>query len=175
MEVRRFELLAPCVQGRCSPAELYPQGLVSYLFHWVYFMGLDGLEPSTSRLSGARSNHLSYKPASLLMYASFCFFILLILSLHHSGRSLKGGTSAAPSVKHLFPGNHLFSRPVSRQVPSTACVLTAVFEMGTRVSHKRIATGNFLRVTLLNYFFDSLFIPSSFLTSSKSGIIRPST
>ena len=25
-------------------------------------MGLNGLEPSTSRLSGVRSNHLSYKP-----------------------------------------------------------------------------------------------------------------
>ena len=25
-------------------------------------VGLDGLEPSTSRLSGARSNHLSYEP-----------------------------------------------------------------------------------------------------------------
>ena len=25
-------------------------------------VGLDGLEPSTSRLSGARSSHLSYKP-----------------------------------------------------------------------------------------------------------------
>ena len=28
-------------------------------------VGLDGLEPSTSRLSGVRSNHLSYRPASL--------------------------------------------------------------------------------------------------------------
>ena len=27
-------------------------------------VGLDGLEPSTSRLSGVRSNHLSYKPFS---------------------------------------------------------------------------------------------------------------
>ena len=25
-------------------------------------VGLDGVEPSTSRLSGVRSNHLSYKP-----------------------------------------------------------------------------------------------------------------
>ena len=25
-------------------------------------VGIDGLEPSTSRLSGARSNHLSYTP-----------------------------------------------------------------------------------------------------------------
>ena len=29
-------------------------------------VGLDGLEPSTSRLSGARSSHLSYKPFSLI-------------------------------------------------------------------------------------------------------------
>ena len=28
-------------------------------------VGLDGLEPSTSRLSGVRSNHLSYKPYSI--------------------------------------------------------------------------------------------------------------
>ena len=29
-------------------------------------VGLDGLEPSTSRVSGARSNHLSYRPLFLL-------------------------------------------------------------------------------------------------------------
>ena len=28
-------------------------------------VGLDGLEPSTSRLSGARSSHLSYRPLFL--------------------------------------------------------------------------------------------------------------
>ena len=28
VEVRRFELLTPCVQGRCSPVELYPQVLL---------------------------------------------------------------------------------------------------------------------------------------------------
>ena len=33
-------------------------------------VGLDGFEPSTSRLSGARSNHLSYKPFS----CGFWFF-----------------------------------------------------------------------------------------------------
>ena len=30
-------------------------------------VGLDGLEPSTSRLSGVRSSHLSYKPFDLLL------------------------------------------------------------------------------------------------------------
>ena len=31
----------------------------------VTLVGLDGLEPSTSRLSGARSSHLSYRPLFL--------------------------------------------------------------------------------------------------------------
>ena len=31
-------------------------------------VGLDGLEPSTSPLSGVRSNHLSYRPASVLAF-----------------------------------------------------------------------------------------------------------
>ena len=33
---------------------------------WVSLVGLDGFEPSTSRLSGARSNHLSYEPIQFL-------------------------------------------------------------------------------------------------------------
>ena len=37
-------------------------------------VGLDGLEPSTSRLSGARSSHLSYKPELTHgLYDSFIF------------------------------------------------------------------------------------------------------
>ena len=35
-------------------------------------MGLSGLEPPTSRLSGVRSNHLSYEPISLCA-GSFTF------------------------------------------------------------------------------------------------------
>ena len=39
-------------------------------------VGLDGLEPSTSRLSGVRSNHLSYKPIS--------FTQLVVRFFHHT-------------------------------------------------------------------------------------------
>ena len=39
----------------------------------VPLVGLDGLEPSTSRLSGARSNHLSYRP---LFSGDHRFFVI---------------------------------------------------------------------------------------------------
>ena len=45
-------------------------------------VGLDGLEPSTSRLSGARSNHLSYRPflsPSGFPFASICPFAVRCL------------------------------------------------------------------------------------------------
>jgi hypothetical protein len=31
-------------------------------------VGLSGIEPLTSRLSGARSNHLSYRPTMIMVY-----------------------------------------------------------------------------------------------------------
>ena len=46
-------------------------------------VGLDGLEPSTSRLSGVRSSHLSYKPFL------FRFTHLVSILSIHSCRGLK--------------------------------------------------------------------------------------
>ena len=59
MEMVRFELMTPCLQGRCSPNWATPP---FESFSLSKRMGLNGLEPSTSRLSGVRSNQLSYKP-----------------------------------------------------------------------------------------------------------------
>ena len=42
---------------------------LTYSLHFM--VGLDGLEPSTSRLSGVRSNHLSYRPFLLVVPRSF--------------------------------------------------------------------------------------------------------
>ena len=73
--MERFELLTPCLQGRCSPNWATPPRMrchlrlflyISCFFsmgsRWLSPMGLSGLEPPTSRLSGVRSNQLSYKP-----------------------------------------------------------------------------------------------------------------
>ena len=41
-------------------------GLSAQRGNWKNLVGLSGLEPPTSPLSGVRSNHLSYKPAGVL-------------------------------------------------------------------------------------------------------------
>ena len=44
-------------------------------------VGLNGLEPSTSRLSGVRSNQLSYKPICSLFTKQYkCYYIFLVLA-----------------------------------------------------------------------------------------------
>ena len=93
-------------------------------------MGLSGLEPPTSRLSGVRSNRLSYKPVSK---------VFLPLS------------PVLPDFFFLFnAGGHLLSHTVSSAVPSASRGLTIVFGMGTGVSPGRIATSSQLSA------FDSL-------------------
>ena len=39
----------------------------------VHAVGLSGLEPPTSRLSGVRSNHLSYEPVSVGSFPNMVF------------------------------------------------------------------------------------------------------
>ena len=105
-------------------------------------MGLSGLEPPTSRLSGVRSNRLSYKPALL------------------NGCKESTSSNGDEEIRTLDPllarqvlsqlsyipwfskcsGSRLLSRAVSHTVPSAACVLTLVFGMGTGMTRMRITT-----------------------------------
>ena len=60
VEVKRVELLTPCLQSRCSSQLSYTPISNSSM------VGLGRLELPTSRLSGVRSNHLSYKPVAAI-------------------------------------------------------------------------------------------------------------
>ena len=57
MEIRRVELLASAVQKQRSTTELYPP--LHRELERATLMGYIGLEPTTSVLSGQRSNQLS--------------------------------------------------------------------------------------------------------------------
>ena len=106
-------------------------------------MGLNGLEPSTSRLSGVRSNQLSYKPISFLLTLDK-HFNLFIKQLFRFQPVVLTPFCFLFKVK-FGAGSHLLSHTVSSAVPSAAYVLTVVFGMGTGVSHKRITTGKLSR------------------------------
>ena len=97
-------------------------------------VGLSGLEPPTSRLSGVRSNQLSYKPILGFLNPSGDEEIRTLDPL--LARQVLSQLSYIP----IWSGIHLLSHTVSNAVPSAACVLTVVFGMGTGVSHKRIGT-----------------------------------
>ena len=57
----------PACKAGALPTELHPHGFFFILFYQFFLiMGLNGLEPSTSRLSGVHSNLLSYKPMAFM-------------------------------------------------------------------------------------------------------------
>ena len=63
-------------------------------------MGLNGLEPSTSRLSGVRSNQLSYKPILIWQPPT------LPCRLQHSTLGRPGLNLRVRDVDGCFPGTH---------------------------------------------------------------------
>ena len=100
-------------------------------------LGLSGLEPPTSRLSGVRSNRLSYKPLLL----SFGNTIAPLRKVYFFTKIQASLRSLSSSEK--CSGIHLLSHTVSSIVPSADRVLTIVFGMGTGVSPGRIDTAKF--------------------------------
>ena len=67
-------------------------------------MGLSGLEPPTSRLSGVRSNHLSYKPASVCVRKVIPF---PLLSFVLTAETLNSCCAHTLAFVKTFMCNHL--------------------------------------------------------------------
>ena len=82
-------------------------------------MGLSGLEPPTSRLSGVRSNRLSYKP-SVVSDARKFSFRMETKRFELSTPCLQGRCSPNWATSPFEAGSHLLSHTVSSAVPSAA-------------------------------------------------------
>ena len=79
-------------------------------FHWfVYPMGLSGLEPPTSRLSGVRSNQLSYKPKAPGIHLSSHTVSSIVFSAAY-GLTVVFGMGTGVSRKRIDTRN-LYSVP----------------------------------------------------------------
>ena len=90
--------------------------------NFVRLVGLDGLEPSTSRLSGARSSHLSYKPfhsQALILPSCFPYWVPALPGGGDDGVRthdplLAGQVLSQLSYTPMFPGSlFTFSKIVS--------------------------------------------------------------
>ena len=91
----------PACKAGALPAELWPRDKYK-------LVGLGGLEPPTSPLSGVRSNHLSYRPRS-----DPSMECRKLVRTPTSGRSScsKGGDPAAPSDTATLLRLHPSHRP----------------------------------------------------------------
>ena len=83
----------PACKAGALPTELHPH-LDFYSIQRLSPMGLSGLEPPTSRLSGVRSNRLSYKPISIWQPPAFPYrhqySIIGRFRLNHRVRDVDG-------------------------------------------------------------------------------------
>ena len=83
----------PACKAGALPTELHPHLVMAIIFNCLP-MGLSGLEPPTSRLSGVRSNRLSYKPISIWQPPAFPYrhqySIIGRFRLNHRVRDVDG-------------------------------------------------------------------------------------
>ena len=94
-----------------------------YLAFMLSMVGSNGIEPSTSRLSGVRSNHLSYEPILSRVLSSssyfFCSSLYLLMCLFiktHwkiNNKPLLWEESFLPSQSRIYFWKNISSKPFS--------------------------------------------------------------
>ena len=130
VEMRGFEPLTPCLQGRCSPNWATPPfGLV--------FMKFRSIKEWAWEDSNFRPH--AYQACALTGWATSPWALRRSTGVPSLSTYYIYVTSFR-MWQSFWGGGHLFSHTVSSAVPSAAYVLTIVFGMGTGVTHKRIAT-----------------------------------
>ena len=93
-----------------------------YLAFMLSMVGSNGIEPSTSRLSGVRSNHLSYEPILSRVLSSssyfFCSSLYLLMCFYKThwkinNKPLLWEESFLPSQSRIYFWKNISSKPFS--------------------------------------------------------------
>ena len=109
VEISGIEPLTSCVQGRRSPSWAISPchrlfiTLFTSITHSVWVVGLSGLEPPTSPLSGVRSNHLSYRPKGITAFCSILSTIYQSICVDTYCLSFFGKEVIQPQVPLRLP------------------------------------------------------------------------
>ena len=102
----------PACKAGALPAELWPHDRSRASQNPL--VGLGGLEPPASPLSGVRSNHLSYRPRRDQVVECR---VLVRTPVNWTDRCSKGGDPAAPSDTATLLRLHPSHRPYHRRLP----------------------------------------------------------
>ena len=87
-------------------------------------VGLDGLEPSTSRLSGVRSNHLSYKPMFSILFSYELKLDIFNVLMDDIGTNLSAYSLITTKQfnQYYFVALHKFLVEINGIEPLTPCL-----------------------------------------------------
>ena len=104
----------------CLEVHCYTQKLLGFHSEVSFRMGLSGLEPPTSRLSGVRSNRLSYKPRLLSKCADIWGYARGACTPEHKSlwmhmRRSRGMTGRRPGIPALANFKCWRSRPMTNR------------------------------------------------------------
>src|SRR5690606_20928986 len=111
---------------------------------WKRLVGLGGLEPPTSPLSGVRSNHLSYRPRPDHVECRK----LVRTPARQASSCSKGGDPAAPSdtatLLRLHPSHrpHRGKRPLAVKLPASGAANSHGVTGGVYKARERIHRSN---------------------------------
>ena len=125
-------------------------------------MGLRGLEPPTSRLSGVRSNHLSYKPICLSFYEPTA--LLFVLCGTHIPKYAPFLAPSAPCIKAKILRNlhcRILFKTNSFQIPTLALCVGFLYYCFTRSENFLVFSVN-LRNCILTLHFSWISEPTKF-------------
>ena len=144
----------PACKAGALPTELHPH-LDFYSIQRLSPMGLSGLEPPTSRLSGVRSNRLSYKPISIWQPPAFPYrhqySIIGRFRLNHRVRDVDGCFPKAHRHQK-YPELYCPKQSARFRSASSRCAASPHLRFQTQSLVSKLTVFSFVRYIASHYY-----------------------